>query len=353
MNQLYPWQQSVWDLIRNKVTTNSHALILNGRKGVGQFEFAHFLAKSLLCEKTIQAQFACGSCMSCKWFEQGIHPNFLRLEPEALAESDTEANQAPGDLKPHSEDKNAKKKLSQMITIDQIRSLDQFLYLSGHQSGQKIILIHPADCMNLSAANAMLKKIEEPPPQVLFLLVTDRLQSLLSTVVSRCMRITLPQPDKTSVQHWLHQEGIETSHIDPSWLGSSPQQIKHYLETGYFEYQLEWIEKISTPKLLNPISLADKFQKLELSVIVSWLQKWCYDLVSFQMLGIIHYHRHHEEAIKTIVAENDLKQLIYFWKQLIQFQQWSNHSLNARLFIEEILFTYKKIFSTIQPDRKC
>ena len=348
MNQLYPWQQSVWPQIRNHVITKAQAFIFSGRKGIGQLEFSEYLAQSLLCEQPTQAQFACGSCRSCQWFEQGTHPNFYRLEPEALlVESDLDATQALSDSKQSSEDTNSKKKLSQQITIDQIRHLDQFLYLSGHQSGRKILLIHPADCMNVSAANAMLKRIEEPPPQVLFFLVTDRLQALIPTIVSRCMRITLPYPDRLSVKNWLHQEGIEENSIDLSWFGTSPQLVKRYLEAGYSAYYVALIEKLSSPMQLDPITLAEKLHKQELSMIVSWLQKWCYDLVSFQILGRVYYHHRYEAAIKTIVATTEPKQLIDFWKRLAQFQQWSRHSLNARLFLEELLFAYIKTCSRI------
>ena len=345
MNPLYPWQYSVWPQIRNSAIDKAQAFIFSGRKGIGQLEFSHVLTKSLLCEQPTEAQFACGHCRSCQWFEQGVHPNFYRIEPEALTESDVNATKILSDSKQPTEDTSAKRKLSQQITVDQIRHLDQFLYLSAHQSSRKIILINPADSMNISSANAMLKKIEEPPSQVLFFLVTDCLQALMPTIISRCMRITLPHPDKSSVQNWLRQEGIEESAIDLGWFGTSPQLVKRYFEAGYFAYFTELIEKISSPAQLDPIVLAEKLHKLELSMIVSWLQKWCYDLVSFQMVGKVYYHRRHESAIKTIAAKTEQKQLIDFWKQLIQFQQLSKHPLNARLFLEELLLAYVKTSS--------
>ncbi len=345
MNQLYPWQRSIWSQIRNNAITKAQAFIFSGRKGIGQLEFSNYLAKSLLCEQPTQTQYACGNCRSCQWFEQGIHPNFYRLEPEAWVEFDADAAQTFNDSKQPSEETSSKKKLSQQITIDQTRHLDQFLYLSAHQSARKIILIHPADCMNIPAANAMLKKIEEPPPQVLFFLVTDRLQTLLPTIVSRCMRITLPHPDRLSVKDWLHQEGIDESSIDLSWFGTSPQLVKRYFEADYLTYHAELIAGISSPMQLDPIALAEKLYKLELSMIISWLQKWCYDLVSHQMIGMVYYHRRYETAIKTIVAKTEPKQLIDFWKQLTQFQQLSKHPLNTRLFLEELLLAYVKTCS--------
>ncbi|MCW5618621.1 MAG: hypothetical protein KIS65_05345 [Nitrosomonas sp.] len=60
------------------------------------------------------------------------------------------------------------------MSISQIRALDDFVYLSGHQSGHKIVLIYPAETMNSAASNALLKKLEEPPEQVLFILVSHR-----------------------------------------------------------------------------------------------------------------------------------------------------------------------------------
>jgi DNA polymerase-3 subunit delta' len=95
------------------------------------------------------------------------------------------------------------------ISIEQIRKLTEFVYMTGHQNGYKIILIYPAESMNSAAANALLKKLEEPPADVLFLLVTHQAQHLLPTIRSRCQQIAMPIPDVQSSIDWLKQQACQ------------------------------------------------------------------------------------------------------------------------------------------------
>ena len=109
MNVIYPWQKEVWrklalDTKRNArgVTASSaHALLLRGRKGLGKLAFGVFLAKSRLCENISDEGEACGICSSCRWFEQGSHPDFRLIKPLALSNlstiSGSERNGSDGD----------------------------------------------------------------------------------------------------------------------------------------------------------------------------------------------------------------------------------------------------------------
>ena len=179
MNDIYPWQNEVWQILTQDQASRGHALLLRGRKGIGKLGFAQYLAKFLLCEKPSSENKACENCPSCKWFAQGGHPDFRLVEPEAPSglsdeiktklRSDTEAHAEiePGNTK-------SKKKPSKQIIIEQIRAFTDLINLSSHRGGYKIILIHPAETMNVVAAHALLKNLEEPPSQTLFILVTHR-----------------------------------------------------------------------------------------------------------------------------------------------------------------------------------
>src|SRR5687768_12147462 len=188
MNPIYSWQKEVWrklapDTQRNAQggsTSSAHALLLRGRKGLGKLAFAVFLAKSRLCENTSDEGEACGICSSCRWFEQGGHPDFRVIEPEALSnlltisgsserngsdgDADTEAvamAEPATDSGTESGSTKSRRKPSKQISVAQIRELADFINISSHQNGYKIILIHPAEAMNPAAANALLKNLEE------------------------------------------------------------------------------------------------------------------------------------------------------------------------------------------------
>ena len=181
MSDIYSWQQDIWKRLFQRSSLSSYALLLKGRQGTGKFAFARNLTAALLCENPLGNDESCGICSSCRWLAAGEHPNFYQIEPEALSGVSTETSSTDTAAT------KVKKKPSQQIGVDQIRALTDFVNLSGHQQGYKIILIHPAEAMNLAAANALLKKLEEPPPGVIFILVTHRIQQLLPTI--RILRV--------------------------------------------------------------------------------------------------------------------------------------------------------------------
>ena len=84
MADIFIWQQEIWRKLTQNREFRGHALLLKGKKGIGKYEFARQLAKSLLCTEPTAAHKACGECLSCGWFEQSSHPNFYPVMPEAL-----------------------------------------------------------------------------------------------------------------------------------------------------------------------------------------------------------------------------------------------------------------------------
>jgi len=93
MNIIFPWQDEVWKILTKNRSSIGHAILLKGKKGIGKLEFARSLAKSLLCEDLLSESQACGSCPSCRWFEQAGHPDFYLVEPEALSELSSETKE--------------------------------------------------------------------------------------------------------------------------------------------------------------------------------------------------------------------------------------------------------------------
>src|ERR1035437_5332836 len=155
-----------------------HALLISGQRGIGKSEFARSFAESLLCETPTATAQACGTCAACGWLAQGNHPDFRLLQPEALAVEEGEATDSSG-----------KKKPSQQITIDQVRALDDFLHVGTHRQGARVILVNPAEAMNRSTANSLLKSLEEPIASTLFILVSSESERLLPTIRSRCQAL--------------------------------------------------------------------------------------------------------------------------------------------------------------------
>lgn len=184
-----PWQDAQWSrwLTQLDQDRTPHALTLTGLPGLGKRAFAARVAASYLCGKRRTGQEACYECQGCRWLQAGTHPDLYRLMPE--------------------EGKTA-------ISVAAARQLIGRLMLTGN-SGRRVALIDPAHAMNRNSANALLKTLEEPPPGVLLLLVTELPHLLPVTLRSRCQRLAFHAPDVTVALQWLREQQPETP--DKSW----------------------------------------------------------------------------------------------------------------------------------------
>lgn len=339
MNKIYSWQHKLWQKLIQHSHSGTNALLLKGRAGIGKLDFALNYAKFRLCENPTPAGEACGTCLSCGWFDKSGHPDFCQVVPEAPSNNSgdavvaTDRDESPGRIK-------SKKKTNQQINIAQIRALSDFVYMTGHQRGRRIILICPAEAMNDAAANALLKKLEEPPAHVLFILVAHRPQHLPATIRSRCQLINMPIPDVAQASHWLKQQGVKEPEACLAAASFAPLLALTFNDQCYVAQHDAFIEQISAPRKISPIELAEKMQHSDLPIVVSWMQKWCYDLLCFCLTGKIRYHLSRLAAIRDLVSSIDARALAAFLRVLLLSQQLARHPLNPRLFLEEILIKY-------------
>ena len=188
---LAPWHAQDWQrlLARRAQDRLPHALLLSGAAGLGKRAFAHAFVATLLCERRGEHDegLACGQCRACALLKAGSHPDAVRVTLE-LRDDGT----------PRTE-----------ITVDQIRVLGERLALTPQFGGLQIVLIDPADAMNASAANALLKTLEEPTPATVIALIADRPARLPATIRSRCQRIDFHLPPRAQALAWLAQQGVE------------------------------------------------------------------------------------------------------------------------------------------------
>ncbi|MBK1686344.1 DNA polymerase-3 subunit delta' [Rubrivivax gelatinosus] len=180
-----------------------HALLLHGAAGVGTLHFAVALAQSWLCEgHDGHPRPACGRCPSCHLVQSKLHPDLLVLMPETARQA--HAWPFPGD-KPEDE---GKKKPSRQIRIDEIRHAIDWVARTTSRGRGKVVVLHPAEAINLQAANALLKTLEEPPAGTRLLLGAGDPQHMLPTVRSRCHRVALAAPPTEQARDWLAGQGV-------------------------------------------------------------------------------------------------------------------------------------------------
>lgn len=176
VNIAYPWQQPLWQRLNQQLASSQlpHALLLSGSSGIGKMQLAQAFSQLLLCA-TPEHGVACGHCKPCQLFAAQTHPDFHLLVPED----------------------------SKQIKIEEVRDLQTRLATSAQQGGRKVVLLGPAEALNLNAANALLKTIEEPTAETHILMVTHQLSAVLPTIKSRCQIVKMATPERQACLEWL------------------------------------------------------------------------------------------------------------------------------------------------------
>ncbi|MCA3003321.1 MAG: DNA polymerase III subunit delta' [Rhodocyclaceae bacterium] len=337
MIDILSWQKQPLSELIARGEKLPHALLIHGRSGVGKIEFARALAQSLLCESP-QDGFACGECPACGWFREGNHPDFRELLPESmLDEASTDEVAADAD------DKDKKK--SREIKIDQIRAIADFMMLSTHRDGYRVLLVHPAEAMNIAAANALLKTLEEPAARTVILLVSDQLGRLLATIRSRCQRVLVPAPDTQTALAWLNTQGMSNAENALAAAAGAPLDAIAFGNADYQSARLAFVATLAEPDFDYVLS-AQNFEKTDLPSLLGWMQTWTNDLIRQKMLGQINHHRDHARAVEKIARNIDLPKVFRFESELRQTRRLINHPLNARLLLEQLFIAYKQAISS-------
>lgn len=333
VNKIYPWQQPVWQHLQQHGQKLPHALLLHGRGGIGKYDFARSFSQALLCAQPDTQGHACGHCSSCNWFNENSHPDFRLLSPEQEAEADDTVAVT----------KKTKKKTQ--ISVAQIRDLSGFLSMSSHRSdGLRIVLISPAETLNLASANALLKMLEEPAAGVVFILLAQQLQRLLPTILSRCQKISMPIPDATQALAWLDEQGVGNAQLQLAYQEGSP--LKVFAEQAQFSQLLEVWRMLALghklePHLAAPILIASS---VETGIIA--LQKWMYDMVVLRMGGPLRYHLEQAASLQRLAEKVNISRLFELQKKTNELRKLALHPLNHELQMESLLLEYTRIFAS-------
>ena len=265
MNGILPWQAALWTQLAGR-KQHAHAYLLHGPQGIGKRILAERLMALLLCQQPVGEQ-ACGQCKACQLLAAGTHPDHYVLEPE---EAD----------KP--------------IKIDQVRDLVGFVVQTAQLGGRKVVLLEPAEAMNLNAANALLKSLEEPAGDTVLMLVSHQPSRLLPTVKSRCVQQACPQPNHKQSLAWLQQAlpELEVDTLDAllALAAGSPLAAQRLHARDVLTQRALVVEGVK--KLIkrqqSPSQLADAWNAVPLSLLFDWFCDWTHRMLRFQMTADPH-----------------------------------------------------------------
>lgn len=322
----HPWNQTLWRALVAERGRMPHAILLHGPLGVGKKVFAESLAKALLCESPTPEGGACGQCKSCHWFEQGSHPDYKLIEPAEKNEDED----APA------------KKGGRHIAIAEIRALGEFLALASHQGGWRVVVLHPAEAMNIAAANALLKTLEEPPANVLLVLVSHQPGRLLPTVLSRCRKVAVALPDWQAAADWLRHQGLAEPEALLREAGGAPLVALEYADAERLVRRARFVEVLAQPSAAELSSLGQEFQN-RLDEAWGWLTRWAHDLLRVRNQAEARYFPEHAGALGKLAQAASLSGLLQLEQELRQSGRWLRHPLNGQLLLESWLLRYGEV----------
>ncbi len=331
----HAWNETVWQRLLQLREKLPHALLFHGRAGIGKLALAEQLAQLVLCENPqADGREACGVCPSCHWLRQNSHPDFIKLQPAALDEDEPEAELAE------------RKSLAagQRISVAQVRELTQFVQLSAHRGGLRIALIHPAEAMNAAAANALLKTLEEPPANILLILVSHQSSRLLPTILSRCHQIRFTLPGTDAAQSWLTQQGIRETTACLAQAGGAPLLAIHLADADYQERRRGFLAGLVKMNTADSLCIAEHHAKQPLPDMVHWLQLWVHDLVSLHLAGRVFYQVDYEQELRGMAGRANLFRLLDFQRRLQAACASVLHPLATQMVLEDLLLEYAGLF---------
>ena len=317
----YPWQQDVWQSFFRQFENDRlpHAIMLAGPAGLGKRHLARVLAQFTLCASP-RAESACGKCKSCELNRAGTHPDFRVVAPAE-----------PG----------------KAIRVDDIRQLAESQGKTAQQSGFKVVILEPAEAMNINAANALLKTLEEPAARTLLLLVSDAPSAVLPTIRSRCQIRSLAIPPAEQSLHWLTPLVSGTDYNARELLAiarGAPLAARDLMQGDELETRRQWQDDIIQLSLgqTDAIAVAAKWQSGDVAAEVNWLIGWLHDLARWQ-LGV---------PVAPLESLNDASAALFKGVQpnlLHRFQEKlldckkrlaSGANPNKQLLLEEILLDW-------------
>ncbi|MBI2365872.1 MAG: DNA polymerase III subunit delta' [Deltaproteobacteria bacterium] len=296
-----------------------HAYLFVGPEGVGKRAVALALAKASHCDET--ANEFCGRCAACARIQNGNHPDVRLVE---ILEGKKE------------------------ISIKQVREIEKELNFRSFSGKRKIAIIDPATSMNLSAQNALLKTLEEPPQDSVLILIAPNAGTLLPTLRSRCLRISFGPLARDEVARYLmSKEGInqdDASLRAALSMGSLGAAIR-FDKDELLEKRRSWAALLLSLKdgdYRGAIEAAEAIasNKEESLRFLEWTETWYRDL-------LVHAATENSEEMVNVdmlteigsqSAKGNFERMLASFAQTARAAGRIQRNLNRRMVLESLFF---------------
>ena len=316
-------QPKVLQLLENSINKDrlSHAYLFEGERGTKKFEMAQYFAMRLLCRDENKP---CGECKNCRRIKHGTHPNVLVVEPT-----------------------------NGTIRKQQIVDLQIEFSKTSIEPGPKIYIIKEIDTINLSAANSLLKFLEEPHPGVHAILTTSNINRILPTIISRSQVVQFQSLPKKVVFEELVEEGYspEMSHIISNITSSTKEAFdiasnEFFIDVVNIVKDIFRIIKTKEEPLViyfNENSSIIYQDKETNDLFLKSLIIYQKDIIDYQT-GDMNNIAFTEEinTINTIARDKTKNRLIEELESMLTLQSHMRSYINTRLAYDNLLLTLER-----------
>jgi DNA polymerase III subunit delta' len=329
---LLPWNQNNFDKLAELESSQQlgHAYLIQGQKGLGKESLVKDFSAYLFCQKPDKKN-ACGVCQPCHLFSAGTHPDFKYI---ALEEG------------------------ASQIKIEQVRDSRSFLANTPLMGKYKILLIHSAEKMNINAANALLKNLEEPTSGTLLFLLSHQPGLLLPTIRSRCQQIKISRPSEDIALQWLQKYiSEEQAKLCLQLTFGAPLLALNYAneerQQERREIQKSLLELLRSELVINDAAMALSAYQIDdvLEHLMLSLQQILRKLHSDN--GSAEFGPSTEELreIVNILTDDAIKPLHKFHTKLIQARSavQSTANPNIQLLLESLCYQWIKLLRDKKP----
>lgn len=323
----YAWQRAAWETLTGLAGAARlpHALLVGGAGGIGKQRLAHAFTAWLLCQSPGAAA-ACGQCKSCSLLASGAHPDVLSLALEV-------------------DDKTGK--VAKFIKVDQVREVVEFASKSAQLGGYRVVWVEPAHLLNVQAANALLKTLEEPGRQTLMLLLTSQVLSLPATIRSRCQQLLLPVPAPAEAQAWLAPQvgdaGLAALLLELA--GGAPLAALALRDSLWFGERERLLRDLAALRegRLGALAAAQRWQGLGADAVLEGLGSLADDMARMVLGATVVKHHDLAPIIQAVCRRLRAESVLAFRQGLAEKQRQLAGNIQGSLVLDAVFTEWARL----------
>lgn len=312
--QIYPWQQQVWETLTGRFPKLGHGLLFYGKKGSGKEAFAQQFLAWVLCLNR-QPKGPCGECGSCQWLKADTHPNYVYISTD--------------------EDN---KKQNAKIKIEKIRDLLPFVQQTV--DGWRVIVIEPAEALNIASSNALLKTLEEPGENIVIILLADHYLKLPATIRSRLQHFALDRISSAQfseyVEAQLPEAGSSQQQLLMNLSNQMPLQAIEVAQSSWLPLRQEFMEdwkKLVIQKNM-PMAIATKWNKsLSFGEFGQMFEYLLSDLICVKLNQAV---KNIDLDFNVLAEQYSLETLFKIYEDFQRAKQYLEQNVQSNLVLDEL-----------------